>query len=522
MELEQALKHFKSGKPILLLDDMDRENEGDLCIAAEHVTNEWLLFFKEHTNGQLYVACNPLRCDELGATRLCGDGDLHKTPISMPLDLHSRHGVTTGVSLSDRLKTIRAIADPKYKGEDFVKPGHILTLRASPMGLKGRQGHTEASVELCKQAGLYPACLIAELWNPDGTIAKGENWKVFSEKHGIPIITIADLIKKYNQNIAEKVIQLPMIVNDSLFKPKVKIVGDVIVMVKGNVENQENVFLRIHSQCITGDVFGSCKCDCGPQLRRTIQILSESECGILLYIMNQEGRGIGLENKLMAYYLQEHENTDTFVSNNRLYLPDDCRDYSNILAILQDLHVKSVQLYTCNPAKIKALGNLVASVKCLEIDKKYINEATHKYLKDKNKYFKSGKKIGLVYCNKWHVEYVDIIVRQCREIFESHNISLMEYTVPGSFELVMGAKRLMDQGCNVVMAIGIVLQGETYHFTTICDSVSNGLMQLQLQTGKPVVNGMLQCYNIQQIQDRVTGAKNTVADWCDTAIGWLN
>lgn len=527
--MDAAIEAFKHGKPVIIMDDDTRENEGDLCLPAAAVTDKDVLFFLRYSTGLLCVACSPFRVDELNLPPMIVDNtDPQKTPFTVSVDLDRKHGTSTGVSAQDKAMTIRALANPKMTGADFSKPGHIFPLRASPQGLYARKGHTEASVELCKIAGVYPACLIAELMNTDGTMSRLTECQRFAAHHAIPLITVRDIQDK----IAFISSPLPLVLSDGIDQFKISTYtppsGDkYVIITKGDVSRQKDVPLRIHSECLTGDVFHSAKCDCGSQLQGFLELLHRSERGVLIYIRGHEGRGIGLEQKIKAYGLQESEGYDTYMANKELHLPLDCRRYDGIIPILQRLEVQSVVLYSENQDKLQCLAPYVSKWQSMP---GVVTNYNQRYIKIKREHngqrsrdFSGADnrkvKIGIAYTTSWHTEHVNHMVKQCREYLASHEI--IEQTVSGAFELVRGAQMLFDRGCDSVIVIGILLKGETYHFDAIVSAVSQGVMSLQLVEKKPIVYGVLTCYTQEQIDARVKGDKNTVKEWCQIAIDMI-
>lgn len=514
-----AIAAFQKGRPVIIMDDATRENEGDLCLPAAAATPELVRFILRASTGLLCVACSPLRTRELDLPPMViNNTDLHKTPFTVSVDLNSKYGTTTGVSVMDRCQTIRALADPTKTASDFTRPGHVFPLRASPQGLAGRRGHTESSVELCKLAGVYPVCLIAELMNEDGTMSRLPECRAFAEKHQIPLISINQIYLAISMPRAILPVD-SMDLTISTYSPSRDIM--YVILSKGELRGKTHVPLRIHSECLTGDVFGSHRCDCRSQLDLALNRMRSSDVGLLIYIQGQEGRGIGIDNKIRAYALQDTQEYDTCTANLALHLPLDDRVYVEIPTILEKLGVGSVDIYTQNPNKVQALGKYLATVypeggqetpeNRHYLDAKKILLAQPQPLRP--------KRIGLVYTRTWHAESIKHMVGQCRTFLKDY--PLLERGVSGSFELTMGARALMEAGCDVVIAIGILLKGETEHFSSVLASVTQGLTMLQLTKGKPVIFGVLACYSNGQIHDRVFGQHNHVKDWCEAAIDML-
>jgi len=388
--IEEAIEDIKNGKVIIVVDDEDRENEGDFVAAARHITPEIVNFMVTHGRG---LVCAPLvedRCDELGLELMVqSNSAAYETPFTVSIDLIG-YGCTTGISAQDRSKTIQALIDPNTKPEELGKPGHIFPLRARKGGVLRRAGHTEAAIDLARLAGLEPAGVIVEILNEDGTMARLPQLVEIAKRFDLKLVSIEDLIKYRlrEESLIEKVIdvQLPTTWGDfdlQLYR-ETNTGKEHLALTKGTWTEDDEVLLRVHSSCMTGDIFGSCRCDCGPQLHKAMELIEAEGRGVIVY-MNQEGRGIGLTNKLKAYKLQE-EGYDTLEANLKLGFKGDERDYGIGAQILRALGVSKMRLMSNNPTKRTGLigyGLEIVENVALEIKSNKHNELYLKTKRDK-------------------------------------------------------------------------------------------------------------------------------------------
>jgi 3,4-dihydroxy 2-butanone 4-phosphate synthase/GTP cyclohydrolase II len=393
--VEEAIEEFRNGRFVIIIDDEDRENEGDLTIAAQFATPEAINFMARYGRGLICVPMTHERLEQLHIPMMVNHNDSHfGTPFSVSVE--ARSGVTTGISAADRARTTQVLIDPKTKPNDLVMPGHVFPLRARDGGVLVRAGQTEATVDLCKMAGLYPAGVLCEVMNQDGTMSRLPQLKRFAKRHNLKIISVTQLIEyrvhkeKLVRRVADTVLpteygQWRVIAYKAITDP-----DEHIALVYGDVGGEEPTLVRVHSQCVTGDVFGSQRCDCGEQLQMAMKLISEAGKGVIVY-MRQEGRGIGLLNKIKAYKLQDG-GMDTVEANEALGFPADRRDYGIGMQILVDLGLTNLRLITNNPEKRAGLEGYGLQVVERVPVHGTVNEHNVRYLETKRK--KMGHLLG--------------------------------------------------------------------------------------------------------------------------------
>jgi 3,4-dihydroxy 2-butanone 4-phosphate synthase/GTP cyclohydrolase II len=385
--IDEVLREFAAGRMIIVTDDADRENEGDLVMAAEKITAEAVNFMATHGRGLICAPITDERADALGLQRMVSENrESYRTDFTVSVD--AAKGITTGISAHDRARTIQLLVDPKTVANDLVQPGHVFPLRAKPGGVLRRAGHTEASVDLARLAGLRPAGVLCEILNPDGTMARLPELLEFKQRHGLRICSIAELIsyRRTREKLVEReeTVKLPTDYGDFDLHMYRSLVDGAhhLALVKGEIGEGQTTLVRVHSECLTGDVFGSKRCDCGPQLHSALEQIEAAGRGVLVYMRQHEGRGIGLPAKIHAYKLQE-EGLDTIEANLQLGYPPELREYGIGAQILVDLGVRKMKFLTNNPKKVIGLEGYGLKIVEVVPIKSPSNPHNEKYLETK-------------------------------------------------------------------------------------------------------------------------------------------
>jgi 3,4-dihydroxy 2-butanone 4-phosphate synthase/GTP cyclohydrolase II len=542
--VEEALKVFREEGMVLVMDSIDRENECDLVLSAEAATPEKMAFVIKHSTGIVCMVSDEARMKHFGLHKATiNNTDPNGTNFYVATDYIP--GTTTGVSAADRVATLKAFGDLSNKAEDFSKPGHMFPLAAKPGGVLERGGHTESAYDLCKFAGLKnPVSAIGELMKEDGTMYRLQDSIDFGKKFNLPIITV-DQLKEYAQTwwdaktvVPKSVEPLANIRLESMQTGcTLRVFGkdneEIVALIKGDLSGRENVPTRIHSECFTGDILGSTRCDCGKQLHKFLGFLEKEECGVLLYIRGHEGRGIGLTNKIRAYNLQDNQKLDTLDANLALGFEADERDYEEVRNVLIQLGIVSVNLYTNNPLKIEAMKPLVSKVSALGT----IPEAENLgYLQTKEKRMNHKTvlstlhlpelkgpvgqfTVGIVHTS-WNESYVQSLLISTKQELELAGVNVVTLNVPGAFDLIGGARIMHRKNKNVhaIVALGLLLKGDSDQHEHMCSAVANGLGILNTTLDVPVISGVLMCKNEDQAQERCFGKQNSGVALARTAV----
>lgn len=537
-----AISEFKSGNPVIIMDDLERENEGDLVYPAQSITPQNITDTLEVSSGIICVTLTEEKAQKLHLPVMYKNNeDPNGTNFTVSIDHIS---TTTGVSAHDRAKTIRELVASENP-KDFTRPGHLFPLVAKNGLLRERQGHTEASVELCLLSGLEPVGVICELMNRDGSMMRLKECTILSKKHNIPLISVKDICA-----YSEAVGFVPGLKEASLEWSECELYthgysspfrfrvakdyftqSEVGMLCTQSFNPKDNPLIRIHSECLTGNVFHSQMCDCHYQLHAAIKEIYTSGNGCVLYATNHEGRGIGLLEKIKAYKLQS-EGEDTVSANLKLGWKADQRDYSFCIRVLKDMGITRFRMLSNNPDKI------ITFAENFSIDAVHFKSENHslnqRYLQTKidkmnhsnvllstspspsesssesfeiNREKVKGKHVCVVN-TVWNREYTQVATTKILKVLQSYGVYVSVVTVPGAFEIPVKCKQALfssveDRKIDCIIAVGVVLKGETMHFEYICESVYRGLMDVQLDMGVPIINGVLACLTKKHIEDRI-------------------
>ena len=541
--MESIIREFSKGNPVIIMDDLERENEGDIVFPAEFITAKNITDTLTISSGIICVTMTEERACNLGLTKMC---NMNEDPNGTNFTVSCDHiSTTTGVSAEDRAKTIREMVFSENK-KDFTRPGHVFPLVCKNGLLEERKGHTEASVQLCLLSELKPVGVICELMNPDGTMMRLNDCKNLAIAYDIPLITIKD-IEEYSKKINFKsnlkstldYSECDLHIKNYTNPFKFRVYKDhftneeISILYKGEINR--NTILRIHSECLTGNVFHSLHCDCDEQLQKAIEH-AYYKGGIVMYVGNHEGRGIGLFNKIKAYKLQA-EGEDTVTANIKLGFEEDCRDYSFCIRVLREMGITDIKLLTNNQSKVDVLTphfnveRVGMSSTKTSLNERYLNTKVEKmshsedligkkvntcsnFNIDKDKV--RGRSIAIIY-TIWNKKWVDIMVEKISNKLNEYDIKVTLYSVPGAYEIPFACRVL--QVCKdpwAIITVGVVLKGETVHFEYICDSVYKGIMDVQLKSIRPIINGVLTCLTEKQVEDRVNSSLSE--DWALSAL----
>lgn len=546
-----SISHFKKGNPVIIMDDLERENEGDLVYPAESIVPQDITDTLQVSSGIVCVTLTEEKAHSLHIPVMYHTNeDPNKTNFTVSVDHIS---TTTGVSAFDRAKTIREIVSSTTPN-DFTRPGHIFPLIAKNGLLKERQGHTEASVQLCLLSELKPVGVICELMNRDGSMMRLKDCEKLSREHSVPLISVKDIIYysdciefsspltapllEWSEcNLTIEHYEQPFIFRVAKNRITKEEMG---ILCTPSFHPENNPLIRVHSECLTGNVFHSRLCDCYDQFHNAIKSIYSSGNGCIMYVTNHEGRGIGLLEKIKAYKLQS-QGEDTVSANLKLGWKEDQRDYSFCIRVLQELSVKEFQLLTNNPEKVRVFGeqfkitpihfkskNHSLNVRYLSTKVEKMNHSrellstvdhgTTRFLIDKERV--RGKQVCIIN-TVWNKEYVEAATTKIINVCKEYEVNVDVVTVPGAFELPIKCKQLSvsHNKYDCIIAVGVVLKGETMHFEYICESVYKGLMDVQLSTGVPIINGVLTCLTKKHIEDRIYSS--LPEDWGLSALNML-
>lgn len=544
-----AVAAFARGEFVIVLHNGDHQNVCGLVLAAQHATVERLAFMIRYSTGIINVATEKRRLEHFGlhpATTNSSDS----ASASLYVSTNFTPGTTIGASAGDRAATIRALCNDANKASDFSKPGHIFPIAVREGGVlePENSGHADAAYELCKLSGTIPVGALAEMMHDDGTMFQHDDCLRFAQEHGIPTVTREQLIEyrrfcnMEKESEAAKVTlesESLILMDDIQDECRLRIYStarpdaEVVAVIKGEVEGQERVPVRVHSECFTGDILGSQRCDCGQQLHRYLKIVDTLPCGILIYVRGHEGRGIGLANKIRAYRLQDDEGLDTVDANLRLGFDVDERCYKESLAALRHIGLKSICLFTNNPEKVNEFAEITAEVKALpsvpcQRNLGYLQTKaakcghrtvleTFKLPRPKETVVAKAK-IGIVY-TAWNSYFVTELLREAEARLVEVGAKQVKMKVPGASELVSGARAMLRKSKpDAVIVLGVVIRGASDSYDFTCAALMEGLTQLNATQDVPVIQGLLMCRDEEQARERSHGPNNAARAWAETAL----
>ncbi|CAE8628547.1 unnamed protein product, partial [Polarella glacialis] len=532
-----AVAAFKKGEYVVVADG---QGSCSLVLPAQHATPARIAFLLRNSSG---VLCAAMERERLEAFGLHPRSRGRSSSRYMAVDWAP--GCSTGVSAKDRCATLRALCDSSSSAASFVEPGHISPVCVSREGILGSAGKSEAAFDLCVLAGMQPVAVLAEMMREDGEQTTGSDAIGFSREHGVPLLTVEQLLAHRRSQVVDGPVdgtvsqaKSRMWVDDikaectmhvySTSDPKVEIVA----VVKGDMKGAEAVPTRIHSECFTGDILGSKRCDCGQQLHRFMKIMDAEPCGVLLYVRGHEGRGIGLANKIRAYKLQD-EGHDTVDANLKLGLPVDTRTYEDALGVLLNLGLLSIRLFTNNPEKMRSLQRITKEVVALastpcEHNAAYLNTKRNRLnhrtvletfkLPELCQVTVSNLKVGIVHTT-WNQYYVDELLGTSDSELKRSGASTVKMSVPGCCELISGARAMLrHHKPDAVIVIGVLLKGSSDLYEAMCNSVMTGLTELNASQDTPIILGLLMCQDEDQAHERSHGANNPAKAWAVTAL----
>eukprot|EP00746_Dinoflagellata_sp_MGD_P002885 gnl/MRDRNA2_/MRDRNA2_105641_c0_seq1.p1 gnl/MRDRNA2_/MRDRNA2_105641_c0~~gnl/MRDRNA2_/MRDRNA2_105641_c0_seq1.p1 ORF type:complete len:618 (+),score=103.14 gnl/MRDRNA2_/MRDRNA2_105641_c0_seq1:90-1856(+) len=545
-----AVAAFARGEFVIVLHGGDQDKSVcGLTLAAQHATVERLAFMIRYSTGIINVVTDKRRLEHFGLHPATSDSS-----SSLYVSTNFTPDTTLGASASDRAATLRAFCNDSNKASDFSKPGHIFPIAVREGGVLDSEssGHPDATYELCKLSAALPVGALAEMMHDDGTMLQHDDCLRFAQEHGILTVTRDQLIEYRRFCNSEKESEAAkvrleseslILMDDIQDECRLRIYStprpdaEVVAVIKGEVQDQERVPVRVHSECFTGDILGSQRCDCGQQLHRYLKIIDTLPCGILIYVRGHEGRGIGLANKIKAYKLQDEEGLDTVDANLRLGFDVDERCYKESLAALRHIGVKSICLFTNNPEKVNEFADLTAEVKALpsipcQRNIGYLQTKAAKCghrtvletfkLPRPKETIVAKAKIGIVYTS-WNSYFVNELLREAENALNEVGAKQVKMKVPGASELVSGARAMLRKSKpDAVIVLGVVIRGASDSYDFTCGALMEGLTQLNANQDVPVIQGLLMCRDEDQARERSHGPNNAARAWAETALHMIS